>query len=319
MTTLPPWPGRRPALFVAAFLVGTVVTSGKPAAAPLAPGRAPRTVGMPGSQGEVEASPLWRGADGQALPFRSHAEAVEFLQQAEVASVRAFGAGTTGLQRAVLDRGGVSARAAVHTIDEARRNLRMFGRRFRFYHDSYKGQCAAYALARLFRLDNVPPTVCRMIRGRPASVQLWVEGGLSEADRLEQGIEPPVARTWIRQMNAMRLFDTLIFNDDRNTGNLLFDADWKLWMIDHTRAFQEHDDLRDADKFASCSRASWALLQQLTDDEIRSAVREYLNSPQLETLISRRGELVAYIQRLINERGEAAVLRDAIESPVTGH
>ena len=42
----------------------------------------------------------------------------------------------------------------------------------------------------------------------------------------------------------MRLFDSLIFNDDRNPGNYLFDADWKLWMIDHSRAFQMRRELK---------------------------------------------------------------------------
>ncbi len=309
MALFPLWSKRRQALVSALVVAATSMAPGKTTAAPALPGQASPT-GVARSQGNTETTPLWRGADGQLLPFRSHSEAVEFLEQAEVTSARAFGAGTTGLQRAVLELGAVSARAAVHYVDESSRNQRMFGRRFRFYHDSYKSQCAAYELARLFRLENVPPTVCRMIRGRPASVQLWVEGAMSEADRLEQAIEPPVARIWIRQMQAMRLFDTLIFNDDRNTGNLLFDAEWRLWMIDHTRGFQEHTDLRDADEFYSCSRESWELLQTLTDAEMRRAVQAYLNSVQVETLLSRRGDLVVYLQRLIDERGEAAVLRD---------
>jgi hypothetical protein len=33
----------------------------------------------------------------------------------------------------------------------------------------------------------------------------------------------------------MRAFDQLIYNTDRNLGNLLIDGDWRIWMIDHTR------------------------------------------------------------------------------------
>ena len=39
-------------------------------------------------------------------------------------------------------------------------------------------------------------------------------------------------------MWVVRLFDQLIYNTDRNLGNLLIDKDWRLWMIDHTRAFK---------------------------------------------------------------------------------
>jgi hypothetical protein len=36
----------------------------------------------------------------------------------------------------------------------------------------------------------------------------------------------------------MRVFDQLIYNTDRNTGNVLYDTGWRLWGIDHTRAFR---------------------------------------------------------------------------------
>jgi hypothetical protein len=35
----------------------------------------------------------------------------------------------------------------------------------------------------------------------------------------------------------MALFDQLIFNDDRNQGNMLIGKDWKVWLIDHTQDF----------------------------------------------------------------------------------
>ena len=36
----------------------------------------------------------------------------------------------------------------------------------------------------------------------------------------------------------MRVFDELIQNRDPNAGNLLWTSDWKMWLIDHTRAFR---------------------------------------------------------------------------------
>ena len=54
----------------------------------------------------------------------------------------------------------------------------------------------------------------------------------------------------------------------------------------------------------------WQLLQQVTDDQIRDAVDPYLVSRQLNALIERRSALVEHIQKMIDERGEDAVIRD---------
>ena len=39
-------------------------------------------------------------------------------------------------------------------------------------------------------------------------------------------------------MQLVRLFDQLIYNIDRNIGNLMITNDWRIWAIDHTRAFR---------------------------------------------------------------------------------
>ena len=44
---------------------------------------------------------------------------------------------------------------------------------------------------------------------------------------------------WARQLWNMYFFDALIYNVDRNSGNILVDQGYRLWMIDHTRAFQQ--------------------------------------------------------------------------------
>ena len=44
----------------------------------------------------------------------------------------------------------------------------------------------------------------------------------------------------------MKMLDLLIANVDRNQGNLLYDPDWHLLLIDHSRAFTEKKDLRGA-------------------------------------------------------------------------
>ena len=261
------------------------------------------------SQDHAEIPRLWPGPDGKPLPFRTYNEATEFLRTARIVSSENVGIGIAGIKRLMLEHDGIRARGAFHAINNVTSDSRVGGRMFRSYYDSYKNQCAAYVLARLFELDNVPPTVCRRVNGIEGSVQLWMEETRSETDRNEAGLRPPVISDWLRQVQAMRLFDSLIFNDDRNPGNYLFDADWKLWMIDHSRAFQMRRELKYSDEFVWCSRRTWQLLNQVTDAQIRAAIDTYLAPTQMGALVERRGRLVEHIQKLIDERGEDTVIR----------
>lgn len=256
--------------------------------------------------------PLWRDAGGAPLPFGSHEEAEAFLLQARVVESEHFGEGITGLRRLVLEYDGVSARAAFHEFHEITRDTVVNERRHLEYHDSYLGQCAAYALARLLGLGNVPPTVCRRVDGAEGSLQLWVEGSMQEAQRLESGLEPPDFRSWLRQVQRMNLFDALAFNDDRHARNFLVDGDWRLWMIDHTRAFQHGNELPEPLAFAYCERPVWDRLRSLTDEEIRAGLGRYLDVAQLTSLLRRRARLVEIIEQRIAERGEGATLIEAV-------
>lgn len=253
----------------------------------------------------------WMGPDGEPLPFEHPDQVVEFLREARVVSSRLFGEGITGLKQLVLEHNGVTARGAFHEIDDLSRDMRMDSGFYRRYYDSYRGQCAAYEIARLLEFDNVPPVVCRRIEGTDGSVQFWIEDSLLEEERAKQGLRPPDAQDWMRQMQRMRLFDNLIFNDDRHARNFLYDSNWKLWLIDHTRAFQTPTELRDPGKTTLCERDVWERLQRVTRRQLEDATSEYLNSDQVRGLVQRHEALVQHIRGLIAERGEGAVLLEA--------
>ena len=53
----------------------------------------------------------------------------------------------------------------------------------------------------------------------------------------------PNTEAWNDQVIRMKMFDNLICNRDRNMGNLLVDASWNLYLIDHNRAFITSKDL----------------------------------------------------------------------------
>ena len=51
---------------------------------------------------------------------------------------------------------------------------------------------------------------------------------------------PPPTRAWNDQIHKAYLFQELISNSDFNQTNLLITKDWRLWLIDFTRAFREY-------------------------------------------------------------------------------
>ena len=65
---------------------------------------------------------------------------------------------------------------------------------------------------------------------------------MTERSMREDKIEPPSSGIdrwrWMMQWQVIHFFDNLIYNEDRNQGNVLIASIWKLWMIDHTRAFR---------------------------------------------------------------------------------
>jgi hypothetical protein len=108
----------------------------------------------------------------------------------------------------------------------------------------------------------------------------------------------------------MKVFDALIFNTDRTQENILIDSNWKLWMIDHTRAFRRDDTINSGGALAQCERNLWVRLQALDAAQVRERLKPYLNSAEIDAVLNRRAKLVAYFEDLIRQRGEDAVLYD---------
>ena len=62
---------------------------------------------------------------------------------------------------------------------------------------------------------------------------------------------------WSLQLTRMKMFDLLIANIDRNQGNLIYDADWHLFLIDHSRAFIDKKDLKGIAPLGRVDRKLW--------------------------------------------------------------
>jgi hypothetical protein len=252
---------------------------------------------------------VWMGPNGKPLPFQSDEEVLEFLKKARITSRRGLPVGITQPSVLELERNGVRAKAHFNEINEEKPMAELIsGKREINFRDCHKFNGAAYELSRMLGLDNVPPAVERFIQGRSGSVSIWVENAMTERERLAKRMMPPDAVRWTRQLQVMRVFDNLIYNTDRTQENMLIDADWKLWMIDHTRAFRRWGEMNAPDSIKQVERTLWEKLQQLDKEVAKKRLRPYLTNYEIEAIFKRRDKIVTHIQQMIAEQGEDKVL-----------
>ena len=245
------------------------------------------------------------GPDGNPLPFKNDAEVMEFLLTARVVEETTIGTGINRSRKVMLEKDGVRAHAIFREVDVTRRDARVGGLFFRTFRDSFLFEPAAYQLALRLGITNVPPVVRRRVGGRDGSMQGWVEDILDEKG---EGFKPPSVSVWIRQLRDMILFDNLIYNVDRNASNILVSSDYTLVMIDHTRGFQEKAGIMDPDRLTHVNRDTWEKFKNLTEQDMRDAVRPYLAPQEMNPLVRRHEAIIEHFEALIEERGEGSVV-----------
>ncbi len=222
------------------------------------------------------------------------------IEQALVASaiirMEAVPIGVTKPQRGYLAGGGPVARFAWKALPA--------GRRVGGYAESYKAEIAAYHLDRLLGLHMVPPVVERTVEGKVGAAVMWIEQTTGWAkDTPVQGPEP----RWSRQVSRMKLFDQLIANIDRNQGNLLYDSDWHLFLIDHSRAFTTRTSLDGIAVPGVVDREMWQKMDALTAADLDHALGAWLTADERRALLTRRDRMRAAIAKLVKDKGEARV------------
>lgn len=246
-------------------------------------------------------------AEGNPLPLHTDAEVVDFLLTAPVISSRDIGKGVTGALQLLLQKDGLSVHAIFRDVRDVRPRESRTGRKVPL-RDDFIFERAAYDLSRLLGLDNVPPVVEREVDGKEGTLQIWIEGAVTEKERRERGVFQSDEQRLELQWQVMLIFDNLIFNDDRNRGNFLYDRNGKLWMIDHTRSFRQDDELPYPTAIRFCERNLWKNLRKLTHSGIAARLEKYLNAVELKSLIQRKEKLVEHVEQMIAERGEKDVL-----------
>lgn len=230
------------------------------------------------------------------LTWVGHESDIEtYLRSAAVDRLEALPIGVTGPKRAFFETPEPVASVAWKPLAPGRRHG---------YWESYKSEIAAYELDKLLSLHMVPPAVERRINGELGAAILWVSPVKAwNLRRPVQGPEPE----WSRQVSRMKLFDQLIANIDRNQGNLLYDGDWHLLLIDHSRAFTARKTLAGTATPSRVDRSLWSRIDALVDDDVRRVLGAWLDDPALDALLARRQLMQKAIARRVAREGEGAV------------
>ncbi len=251
---------------------------------------------------------VWIGPDGNPLPFKSDAEILDFLRTADVVSDKGIPTGITGPRRLLLEKNGIRAEAVWRQVNEEKTTQQLSSGTEMFFRDSYLFEPAAYELSRLLGMDNVPPSVVRKYKGKEGSVQIWVEKGMTETERVNKKIQPPDVIQWSKQTHVINVWDQLVYNTDRNRGNIVITPDWKMWLIDHTRAFRRQDFLLDAKKIRQCDRTMFEKMKALDEKTLREHLDPYIRKIEITGILKRRDQIVKILNQFISEKGEGGVL-----------
>jgi hypothetical protein len=253
---------------------------------------------------------LAQGTATSVRPVLTADEMERFLLQAEIVATKTSKKGVTGARQVTLSDGRVRHDAQLQDVDIALPFFDVGPKHTEVnFKDTYRYNIAGYRLSRLLGLDSVPMSVERKVAGKPAAMTWWVdEVMLDEGDRQKKQTAGPNPSRTASQILVMRVFDELIQNRDRNAGNLLWTADWTMWMIDHTRAFRLGKDLLKPQQLERVDRALLGKMRTLTASGLTDAMGTSLTKEEIEAVLARRNAIVKLFDERIAERGETAVL-----------
>jgi hypothetical protein len=252
----------------------------------------------------------------EEIAQRDHWE--EFMLTAEIVKSEQVGQGVTKPLKLFLKKGDVERVGAWKNIDK---KISTGGR------DSWKYEIAAYRLDKLIGLGMVPPAVEKAFRGKPGALSLWADTKYNLLEVMEQGIKMPT--TVLKSAEDMgyvyRLWCSLIANDDPTQENIRYTEDWRMILIDHSRAFRSDQKYTEKLVFGLngikryqadgrpfvIRRVPRDLLQRieaLDSAAIKQAVGPYLTDKEIQSVVARIKLIEAEMAAMIEQYGEATVL-----------
>ena len=232
-----------------------------------------------------------------------------FLKKAKIVDSKPIGKGVTHPWRLTLSDGTVRHDAAFQSVEMKKTHANLGDRTEINFQDSYRFNVAAYELAVLLGFpDMIPVTVERRWRGKPGALTWWVNARGDENERVEKKENPPDVSAWSDEMHRVRVFTALVEDTDRHGGNLLIMPDWKIVMIDFTRAFRRNEKLIREESLRRCDRNFLDALQSLDHDALEETLKPYLAPAQRKAIWKRRSLLIEHFRKLVHQNGEEVVL-----------
>jgi hypothetical protein len=233
----------------------------------------------------------------------TRAQKEEFLRTAKVVRSKGAPGGITGALRLTMTDGTLTRDACFQSIDEAKLQFQSARGTEMNFRDTWKFNVAAYKLDQILGLNMVPVTVERSYGGKTGSLTWWVDDVLmTETEMFKKKIAAPDSTNWECQRQIVRVFDELIYNTDRNLGNLVIDKNWQIWMIDHTRAFRIRQDLLNPKVLIRCDGGLLEAMKRLDATSLQE-LSKYLNRMEILGLLKRRDKIVEALEK----RGPSAL------------
>jgi len=244
---------------------------------------------------------------GQAPVTREQIEA--FMRTAKVVGNRSTPSGVTRPSRLTLSDGTYKHDAVFQPIDERKHMfIPASGKPEMNFVDSWKYNIAAARIAELVGLaEMMPPTIEYRYDGKTGALAWWMDSLMNEGERLKKKIAPPSPTAWNNDMYRQRVFMELVRDADRNLTNVLISPEWRIIMIDFTRAFRLQDTIRPLE-LERADRALLARLEALTADAVTTATKGYLSPGEVNAVMKRRDLIITHYRDLVQKRGEAKVL-----------
>jgi hypothetical protein len=215
-------------------------------------------------------------------------EIEEYLRTARIVRTEGTGRGVTRPVRAFFEPGGPIGSMTWKALPPGMSNG---------YYESYKSEIAAYEIDKLLALGMVPPKVERHVDGKVGVAVMWVDGTKSFAD-LGGAPRPPPAKVaiWNREIVRAKMFHNLIGDIDPNLGNWLIDPEWRVTLIDQSRALTTTTKL--VHELQQVDGPLWDRMRALTDDGLTQALSRWLGRREILAILERRDLMQAKIDRL---------------------
>jgi hypothetical protein len=165
------------------------------------------------------------------------------------------------------------------------------------YYESYKSEIAAYEIDKMLALGMVPPKVERQLDGKVGVAVMWIDGAQSFA-ALGGAPRPPPAKVaiWNREIMRAKMFHNLIGDIDPNLGNWLIDPEWRVTLIDQSRALTTTTRL--VHEMKQVDGPLWQRMRALTAEGLARDLSRWLGQREIRAILERRDRMQAKIDRL---------------------